>query len=372
MNEDEKWIQLTFDLAKKGISGASPNPLVGCVIVKNNRVVGQGTHANFGGPHAEIVALKKSGENAKGGALYTNLEPCCHWGKTPPCTRAIIQAGIRKVISSLPDPNPLVRNKGFKELKLAGIQVETGLFQPEAKDLNRYFIKYMTQKKPYVILKSAMSLDGKIATSLKNSQWISSKASRNFSHTLRTEMDGILVGANTVRQDNPSLTSHGKGRNPVRMVLTKTGELPKDLKIFNSSAPTWIFHSSPSLAKRKKIVEKNIEWIYLKSQNGNITFHEFLKECAKREISKLLIEGGGITSTIALEENEVDEILFFIAPILIGGKDAITVFDGKGFQRIKESLRLKKMETKKIGCDLMISARIKPKNSVGFKNSTSQ
>lgn len=359
MNEDEKWIQHTFDLAKKGIRGASPNPLVGCVIVKNNRVVGQGFHANFGGPHAEIFALKKAEKNAKGGKLYTNLEPCCHWGKTPPCTRSIIQAGIREVVSSLPDPNPWVKNKGFKELKEAGIRVETGLCQEQAKDLNRYFIKYMTEKKPYVILKSAMSLDGKIATSLKNSQWISSKASRNFSWELRAEMDGILVGANTIRRDNPWLTSHGKGRNPVRMALTEKGFLPKQSKIFDSAAPTWIFHSSLSLAKKENLSKKNIEWNYIASQNGKISFNEFLKECAKREISKLLIEGGGQTAASALEENEVDEILFFIAPILIGGKDAITVFEGKGFKKIKDALRLEKMETKKIGCDLLVQARVK-------------
>jgi diaminohydroxyphosphoribosylaminopyrimidine deaminase/5-amino-6-(5-phosphoribosylamino)uracil reductase len=230
-----------IELAGRGAQGASPNPLVGCVIVKNGKSVGEGFHAHYGGPHAEVLALKKAGPRTKGATLYVNLEPCAHWGKTPPCADAVIRAGIKKVVAAMPDPNPLVRRRGFKKLKASGIQVQTGVCRAEAEDLNRAFIKFITKKKPYVILKAAVSLDGKIATASGDSKWISSEASRDLVHGLRTEVDGILVGGETVRKDDPSLTSHGKGRNPVRIVLSRSGRLPKNSKIFDGTAPCWVF-----------------------------------------------------------------------------------------------------------------------------------
>lgn len=363
MNADEKWIRRAIQLAEKGISGASPNPLVGCVIVNNKRVVGEGYHALYGQPHAEINAMRQAGKHCLNATLYTNLEPCCHWGKTPPCADAIIRAGIRKVVASMCDPNPLVKNRGFRKLKENGIQIETGICQSEAQDLNRAFIKFITQKKPYVILKSALSLDGKIATSSGESQWISSKAARNFSHQMRSQVDGILVGAETVRKDDPELTSHGKGRNPVRIILSASGKIPSNSKILNGKSPTWIFHSSTrhpfNRSSSTSHKGNNIEWIYCKAQaGGKIDFSKILENLADRNISKLLIEGGGETAASALEAKGVDELFFFIAPILIGGKTAKTIFEGDGFQKMKEALRLSKMTTETIGRDLLVQARI--------------
>lgn len=356
MNQDEKWMQRAIQLAKKGISGVSPNPLVGCVIVKNGRVLGEGYHAMFGEPHAEINAINRAGKNCVHATLYTNLEPCCHWGKTPPCTDAIIRSGIQKVVAAIPDPNPLVKGKGLKKLRKAGVAVKTGICKPEAENLNRFFIKFISKRKPYVFLKSAISLDGKIATVTGQSQWISSSLSRDFSYQLRAEVDAILVGDETVRKDNPSLTSHGKGRNPVRIVLTSNGQVPHNSKVFDGKSPTWIFHSTNYTPRKKS---PSIEYIgCTPMKNGKISFSRIAEELACRGISKLLIEGGGETAAGALEACEVDELFFFIAPILIGGKDAKTAFEGCGFKRIEDALRLTKLVIKRIGPDILINARI--------------
>lgn len=343
-------------LAEKGISGASPNPLVGCVIVKNQKTIGEGFHAQFGAAHAEINAIEDAGASCKGATLYINLEPCCHWGKRPPCTDAIVSAGIRRVVAAMPDPNPLVRGKGFRKLQDKGIHIKVGVLEEEARNLNRVFIKYITKKRPYVILKSALSLDGKIATTTGESRWISSIASREFSARLRTQVDAILVGAETVRRDNPELTSHGKGRNPVRLVLSASGILPRKARIFDGASRTWIFSGAAPRTQRAE--NQKIEWIPLKQKKRRLDFSSLLNQLAKRGISKLLIEGGGETAASALESGAVDEIYFFVAPLLIGGRAAKTSFEGEGFRKLRNALRLKNVETKKIGEDLLIHARI--------------
>ncbi|MBI4217648.1 MAG: bifunctional diaminohydroxyphosphoribosylaminopyrimidine deaminase/5-amino-6-(5-phosphoribosylamino)uracil reductase RibD, partial [Elusimicrobia bacterium] len=338
MNDDEKWMKYALSLAEKGIGGASPNPLVGCVIVKNHRILGEGYHARFGGPHAEIAALRACNQSAKGATLYVNLEPCCHWGKTPPCTEAILRSGVKRVVVAIQDPNPLVKNKGLPTLKKSGLRVQVGTCDSQAKELNRSFIKYMTEKKPYVLLKSALSLDGKIATSSGQSQWISSSTARQFSYRMRTEVDAILVGAETVRKEDPQLTSHGLGRNPVRVVLSGSGRIPPKRKIFSRESPTWIYHSSRSGTSQRN---EWAEWIYVQSKRGaSLPFQDILLDLGKRGISKLLIEGGGKTAASALQSHAVDEIYFFRAPLLIGGRDAPTVFEGVGFSKISEAIKL--------------------------------
>lgn len=351
-----KWMRRAIQLAKKGISGVSPNPMVGCVIVKNHKAVGEGFHVRYGSAHAEINAIEDAGSNCKDATLYVNLEPCCHWGKTPPCTEAILSAGISRVVAALPDPNPLVRGKGFRQLQRKGVQVKVGVLEQEARDLNRAFFKFITIKKPYVILKSAISLDGKIATSTGESRWITSAVARAFSTRLRTQVDAILVGAETVRMDNPELTSHGMGRNPVRVVVSASGNLPPRAKIFNGTSPTWIFSNSAPHLQRG--LEQKAEWFSLKQKKEKFNFADVLKQLAKRGISKVLIEGGGETAASALESGEVDEIYFFIAPLLIGGREAKTPFEGKGFGKLKEALRLTEVTTKKIGNDLLVNARV--------------
>lgn len=318
---NESWILRALELAKRGFGAASPNPYVGCVIVKNGRLIAEGAHLEFGGPHAEVQALKRAGAKARGATLYCNLEPCRHWGKTPPCTEAVIRSGIKKVVASMADPNPLVRGKGFKDLKRAGISVETGTCEKEARDLNRSFIKFTRENKPYVFVKVAVSLDGKTATRTGDSKWISSPESRDYAHRVRAQMDGILVGAQTVRRDNPSLTSHGKGRNPVRIVLTRSGKVPKKAMIFDRRAPTWVF-------KGQKL--------------GKV-----LRTLAQKGISRLLVEGGGKTAAEFIRAGEADEFLIFVAPKWIGGAS-----------KVKDALKARELSARKIGPDILIRGRV--------------
>ncbi|MBI4055641.1 MAG: bifunctional diaminohydroxyphosphoribosylaminopyrimidine deaminase/5-amino-6-(5-phosphoribosylamino)uracil reductase RibD [Elusimicrobia bacterium] len=253
MPSDVEYLRRAMRLARKGVGKVSPNPLVGCVLVKGGRIVGEGYHPYFGGPHAEIGALEKAGPKAREAALYVNLEPCNCWGKTGPCTAAILQAGISRVVASMADPDPRVSGKGFQVLRQAGIQVRSGLLEAEARDLNRPYLIWTTQKRPYVILKSAATLDGKIAARNGKSRWISSKASRNYVHRLRSQVDAILVGTRTVLQDDPELTSHGQGKNPVRIILDAGGVLTPQQKVFNGSAQTLLMTSGKNfnlLAKR--------------------------------------------------------------------------------------------------------------------------
>ena len=358
-NKDLFWIDEVLKLAKKGIGKVSPNPLVGCIIVKNEKIVGQGYHQKQGEPHAEINALKQAGIKAKGASLYTNLEPCCHWGKTPPCTESIIRAGIKEVISAIEDPNPLVKGQGFKKLKQAKINVRFGIHSEKAININKSFIKYITQKKPYVILKSAISLDGKISTQNGSSQWITSLKARRFGHQLRSETDAILVGAETIRKDNPTLSSHGKGKNPIKMIFTTNGKISTQAHIFNSESKTFIFHTkeiNPNHSKKYF----NSEWFDLSKSHKKKVASNLLTLCAENKISKILIEGGGETSAFFLENNEVDEVYFFIAPLLIGGKTAKTAFEGLGFKSIQQSISLLNPSTQWIGPDLLYNARLKP------------
>ena len=358
-NEEQKWMGRAIRLAQKGIAGASPNPLVGCVIIKDGKILGEGYHEFFGGPHAEVNALKDAGKKSKNATLYVNLEPCCHWGKTPPCTDAIIKAGISKVVAAMPDPNPLVAGKGFKKLISAGITVNVGALKNEAKDLNRSFLKFASRKVPFVSLKSAMSIDGKIATCSGESKWITSEVSRKFSRRLRSEADAILVGAQTVRRDDPELTSHGSGRDPIRVVISGSGKLPAKSKIFSRAAETWLILGNPGKDKDDDIqAGSGVRRIYLRSKNGRMDFKDILRKLGSRGISRLLIEGGGETAANALGSGEVDEIYFFIAPVILGGRDAKTPVEGAGVKNIADAFRLKNVNVHRLGEDILVHARI--------------
>lgn len=348
---DEKWIRRALELAERGLSGASPNPLVGCVIARGGKLLGEGFHQKFGGPHAEVHALRSAG-NARGATAYVNLEPCSHWGKTPPCAEALVKAGIGRVVCAMKDPNPLVSGKGFQILKRAGIRVQTGLLEREARDLNRSFLHFITSRKPYTILKIAMSLDGKTATGGGESQWITSKASREFSYRLRTRVDAILVGAETVREDDPALTSHGLGRNPARVVLSRSGKIPPHAQILDGTAPTWIFHGN------RRVKESGLaEWIYLKPGSARATVNAILTELGRRGISRLLIEGGAETLGTFVDAGIADEAYIFIAPKLIGGQAAKCAVGGKGIQKLRDVLSFKKISVQTLGEDILIQAR---------------
>lgn len=333
-------------LAERGLPGASPNPLVGCVIIKDGRVVGEGWHERFGGPHAEVIALKRAGRKARGATLYVNLEPCSHWGKTPPCAGAVIQAGVKRVVIGSLDPNPLVAGRGRTQLINSGIRVTAGVLRGPAHRLNRAFFKFIGTRKPYVILKSAVSLDGKIASASGQSKWITSGAARKLSRKMRTQVDAILVGAETVRKDNPSLTSHGAGRNPIRVVVSQSGRLPRGAKIFNGEAPTLVLHANRSQPSGPKW---NALWIRVPSGRNGFRFKKIVSILGDRGISKLLIEGGGRTSARALEEGLVDEAWFFIAPKIIGGETAPTAVEGKGFASPGNAPHLKNVKVRNLG-----------------------
>jgi len=361
---DKKYIQLCLELAKKGVGKVSPNPLVGCVIVKNNRIVGQGYHEYFGGPHAEIEALRNAGPKTKGATLYINLEPCCHWGKTPPCTDAIIDAGIKQVVVSMKDPNPLVNGKGIKQLKVKGVKCKVGILEEEAKELNRAYIKFVTKKMPYVILKTAMSLDGKIATRRGESKWITSTEAREYVHSLRSQVDAVLVGINTVLKDNPTLTTHSKGHNPLRIILDPYLSIPRNAEVLDDQAETLLVISetitqSEQNRKKIKILENSgIKILASPEEDGKFDFREIMRQLADMNITSVLIEGGGGTNAYALEAGIVDEIMFFIAPKIIGGKNAPTPVEGEGIKTLSEALRIKDLSIEKIGEDFLLKGKI--------------
>ena len=347
-------------LAQQGKGRTSPNPLVGAVIVNDGKIVGEGYHQKAGGPHAEIHALKAAGENAKGGTLYVNLEPCCHMGQTPPCTDAIIQAGIKHVYASHLDPNPKVAGKGIKQLEEAGIEVHVGLCSEAAEKLNEVFIKHVTTGFPFVILKIAMSLDGKIATSTGESQWITSPASRQRGHEIRDEVDAILVGIGTVLNDNPVLTTrlpNKQGKDPTRIVLDSHGRTPTSAKIFNPESDADVIIVVTPQASMGNIAQLKIsgaEVIVIPAKDRQVCFKTLLDTLGSRDITSILIEGGGKVNTTALRLGIVDKVMCFIAPKFIGGKEAPGVLDGEIIANLTDAPELKRKTITEFDCDLLI------------------
>lgn len=313
------YMKLALQLAERGRSTVSPNPMVGCVIVKNNQIIGQGFHQRAGDAHAEIHALNAAGAEARDATAYVTLEPCCHFGRTPPCTQALIKAGIKKVVIACGDTNSLVGGKGIDELKAAGIEIETGLCESEAKQLNEIFFHYIKYKRPFVIAKWAMSLDGKIATHPNDSRQISNKAATEQVHQTRQRVDAILVGANTARQDNPLLTArinNQTNKHPLRVILSTQAELPVNLNIFDPNLPgkTLIAATTDSLA----IHSDHIEILTLpKNNRGLVDLPSLLDELGKREITSLLVEGGNKVHESFFKENLVNKIQVYLAPTII-------------------------------------------------------
>ena len=347
-------------LARKGDGKTSPNPMVGAVVVKGGRIIGEGYHRKAGGVHAEIEALQKAGNKAKGATLFVNLEPCCHHGKTPPCVDYILRTGIKKVYAGMCDPNPLIAGKGIHLLKENGIDAVTGILGDACRKMNEIFIKFIVHKKPFVILKSAISLDGKIATSLGESRWITSEKSRRRVHLLRNCVDAVLIGAGTVLKDNPSLTTRlngRKGKNPARIILDNDHQTLLTAKVFqNADIERVIYASSkePSFTRREKLTSIGVEvWIERSNKNGKF-WSSLLNKLAASGVSSVLIEGGGKVNVGALEAKIVDKVLFFIAPILIGGDKAPGAVGGEGAKNLASAPRLNNIATTRLGDDLML------------------
>lgn len=367
LNKDKQFITRCFLLAKKALGYTSPNPIVGAVIVVpslNDKIIGEGYHTAYGKLHAEIEAIndaiKKGYKNLlKKSVLYVNLEPCSHYGKTPPCVDKIIDVGIKKVVCSMYDVNPIVRKKGIKKLTDAGIDCKVGILEEEAKELNKFYIKWMTKKLPYVTVKVASSLDGKITTYTGDSKWITSEQARKYVYKLRTIYDAVMVGINTIIVDNPYLTSHQNGRNPVRVVVGDISKLStrKKYNVLNNDAKTIIFTKKN---KKIKYFEK-YENVKIYSYNTKlISFSSILSVLAKEHnISSVLVEGGGETNWRLIKEEMVDEIIIFFAPKIIGGKDAKTWVEGEGVKYIKDVYSLNIYNIEFLGKDLVLSTKIK-------------
>jgi len=350
-------------LARKGSFRVSPNPKVGCVLVKKGKVISQGSHRHFGGRHAEINALKEAGMRAKGSTMYINLEPCRHYGKTPPCTEAIIEAGIKEVVVGMIDPNPLVNGKGLRQLKAKKIKIKLGMLREECAKLNEPYIKYVTRGLPFVILKSAMSLDGKIATPRGDSKWITSEASRKYAKVLRSQVDAILVGIDTVLQDNPGLLSSHSKKSPIRVILDSHLRIPLDARVLNSRAPTIVATQKGADKKRIENLEtRGVEVLQIprwrKHSQRGLDLKFLMKKLAKRGITSILIEGGGKVNASALEMGLVDKVLFFIAPKIVGGEDAITPVEGEGIDRIGKAIKLRDTKIKRFGEDILFEGYV--------------
>lgn len=314
-----------IQLAQKGKGYVSPNPLVGCVIVKNGRIISEGFHAKYGGLHAEADAIQKARKrktDLKGSALYVNLEPCVHFGKTPPCSDKIIECGISEVVIGGKDPNPVVSGKGIKKLKKHGVKVRSGVLEYECEALNKFFFKYIKTGIPYVTLKAAQTLDGKIADEKYSSKWISGIESRTIVHRLRSEYDAVLVGNNTVEHDDPELTvRHVKGRNPYRIVIDSTLSLSLNKKVFSDAHNrlTIVLASERASQKRALALEKRgVTVFYCKLKNGLLDLKDALRKLGKFGIASVLVEGGATTYSEFLNQKMVDEILLFTSPKIMG------------------------------------------------------
>ena len=355
--EDSYFMQLAFELAKKAEGKTSPNPLVGAVIVKDGEVIGNGYHKKAGMPHAEIEAMNSvdDKELLKGSTLYVILEPCCHYGRTGPCTQEIIKAGINRVVASIKDPNPKVNGKGFEELRRAGIRCDWGIMEKEARKMNEAFIKYKTRNRPFVILKAAMSLDGKIATVTGKSKWISSEESRRYVHELRNRVDAVIVGINTVLYDNPRLTCRiENGKNPLRIILDSSLRIPLHSRILADKNALIATTNSCDKSKIRKLEEKGIGVIVVRTNDKKVDLKELMHELALRSITHVMIEGGSEVAASALKEGIVDKFIYFIAPKIIGGREAKTPIGGNGISEMENALPLKDVEMKKIGDDMVV------------------
>ncbi len=355
---DESYIQLAIEIAKKGKGEVSPNPLVGCIIVKDDKIIGAGYHQKYGQNHAEINAINTAKGDPEGSTMYVNLEPCSHFGKTPPCVDKIIEKKIKRVVIGTLDMNPLVSGRGIKKLKNAGIEVKVGLLEKECIELNKFFFKFISKKMPYVALKAAQTLDGKIADSNFDSKWITSVNARRKVHSLRAQYDAVLVGAGTVKKDNPSLTVRlTEGRNPKKIVIDDKLSLPVDSKIFSGGENSLIIITSEkSLGKRKKvnkIFSKGADILFIKeTESGGIELKSALRELAKKNITSVLVEGGSKIFTSFINQNLFDELLFFIAPKLLGkGLPAVGDF---GIKSVRKALKLQIHNVERLGEDILI------------------
>ncbi len=366
---DARYMQLALELARSCKGQTSPNPTVGAVIVKNGRVVGTGSHLKAGEAHAEVHALRTAGQEARGSTAYVTLEPCSHTGKTPPCADALIQAGVKRVIVATPDPNPLVAGRGIKRLQEAGIEVETGLFETEARQLNEDFNKFIVTGIPFVTVKTAMTLDGKIATVTGHSRWVTGEEARREVHQLRHQHDAILVGVDTVIQDNPQLTTRlpQGGKNPIRIILDSRLRVPENTRVIvERESPTWIFTTDHADPNKKSWLEQNGVQVISTGSEPRVDLHRVMQQLGQDQITSVLVEGGAKVNQSFLRERLVDKIIAYIAPKLIGGEGAPSPFGGEGISTMDEAVLLDGITVDQIGRDIRITGYPAPRGKGGY------
>lgn len=350
---DRAMMQKCLELARQALGKTAPNPLVGAVVVKDGQIIGTGFHPGAGQPHAEVFALREAGEQAKGATIYVSLEPCNHYGRTPPCSEALVQAGVTKVVVGMVDPNPLVSGGGLERLRSAGIEVVVGVEEEACRKLNEAFIYRITHRQPFGILKYAMTLDGKIATTTGDSNWVTQDAARHEVHRVRAGCDAVIVGTNTVCRDNPFLTNHHAGsHNPLRVVMSRSLKLPSEAHLWDvSEAPTLVFTevgSNPELQKR--LLNKGVELV----EFDTLTPAKVMESLYQRDLLSVLWECGGTLAAPAIASGAVQKILAFIAPKIIGGAGAPSPVGNLGLASMNQALVLERVQWRTVGSDFLM------------------
>jgi diaminohydroxyphosphoribosylaminopyrimidine deaminase / 5-amino-6-(5-phosphoribosylamino)uracil reductase len=362
---DNSFMLRALELAQCGLGFVEPNPMVGCVIVREGAVVGEGWHRRFGGPHAEVEALAIAGERTKGATLYVTLEPCCHHGKTPPCAEAVIAAGIKRVVAAMRDPFPKVAGGGFEQLRAAGVEVDVGLCEAKARELSAPYLKLLEIGRPWVIAKWAMTLDGKLATANGDSRWISSAASRAIVHELRGRVDAIVVGRRTAELDDPLLTARLEGGSPARIAtrivldsrakLAVTSQLVRTARDF----PTLVACGSEALDDdARRLADASCEVLRLTGATHGQRLLQFLDELGRRRMTNILVEGGSEVLGSFFDARQIDEVHAFIAPTLLGGKLGPSPIGGEGVARMAEAIVIGKMAVESVGDDVYVHGRL--------------
>lgn len=365
-HEDERFMRRALAIARRAEGRVEPNPMVGCVLVKRGRIVGEGYHRFFGGPHAEVNAIASAGSAAKGATAYVTLEPCCHHGKTPPCTEALIRSGVGSVIAAMKDPNPLVAGKGLRRLRAAGFTTRVGLLEREAELLAAPFVTRQTEKRPYIILKWAQSLDGKIATRTGDSKWITSLASRRESHRLRARVDAIVLGVQTVIADDPDLTArHASPRRiATRVILDSRLRTPLTARlVLTASVTSTLIVTSPAGIRRKSraaaLKAAGCEVIAIKATQSGISLPALARELHRRTMTNVMVEGGGRTLGSFFDSGLGDEAMIFVAPLLIGGAEAPGPLSGLGPKNMTDLAALEVVSVRRLGVDLCYNVRFR-------------
>lgn len=363
MEADERFMWLALDLAANGLGEVSPNPMVGAVLVKDGEVIATGYHQRCGGPHAEIVALEAAGSAAREATMYVNLEPCSHTGRTPPCVDRIIAAGISKVVVAAQDPNPLVDGRGLTRLREAGIKVRTGVLRGEAVRLNETFLHFIVTGRPFVTMKAAMTLDGKIATRTGASRWISGERSREHGHRLRRQYDAIMVGVGTVLADNPRLTNRllPEGRTPLRVIVDSRGRTPLEANVVTGVHGRTLLAVTEEAPREKmaRLQNAGVELVVFPPDNdGRVPLDALLAELGQREITSVLVEGGSELNYALLAKGLVNKLCFFIAPLIFGGSGAPTPVGGAGVGAVADAWQVGKIEISQYDDDLLVTGYI--------------